>query len=229
MKTMKRIIFATAALILVLAMLGVGTLAYFTSTKTSYTNSFTTGTLNLQLANEGGVYGDSVTGTWTSPANWAPGQSFMATLYLKNAGSVDAQVVYLNWTNLQGYVALANQIEVLSIQDSVPCTVPGCVGGSYGDNYVANFLPYMDNNPHDGKLSLAELMAYGDYRDPAQRPWDSKLTSGPDPSTPPAVLPAGGTIGMRFTFKLMENTDDSFQGRSCSIDLTLMATQHPLW
>lgn len=227
---MKRIIFATAALVLVLAMLGVGTLAYFTSTKTSTANTFTTGTLDLKLANEGGAWLDTVSGTWTSPANWAPGDTVEATLYLKNAGNVDAQVVYFNWNNLQGYSALANQIEVVGIRDSFPCLpIDGCFGGAYGDNYVPNFMNFGLDTSGDGKLSLAELMAYGDYRLPGERrPWDGKFTSRSDPSLLPPVLPADGTLGIRFTFQLMANTDDSFQGKWCTIDLTLMATQKPL-
>ena len=225
---MKRIIFATAALVLVLAMLGVGTLAYFTSTRTSYTNSFTTGTLDLQLSDANEDWAPQVYGTWTSPANWAPGEVFVSTLGLRNAGNVDALMVYADWNNLQGNEGLANWIEVVEISDSYPW-----IGGSnlpYGDNYVVNFQsPAASDANGDGHLTLAELIVWGTNKTTSgsPHPWDVSLSSV-EIKGPPAILPAGATLGIRFGFKLMAETPNEFQGATCTVDLAVMASQSVL-
>lgn len=219
----KKIIFASIFVIGMLALaMGYGTYAYFSSTKMSTGNTFTTGTLNLQLSNDYVNWYDGVSGTWASPSGWAPGESFTYTLYLRNTGSVAAKAVYEDWTNLAGDTGLSDYIEVTEISDSIPW------GGypAYGTNYVVNFLPLLDLNL-DGKLSLFELKYWGEWKTTSStpRPWDIRTTYSDDPLVGNA-LPAGGTLGLRFTFKLMEETE--MQGKTCTIDLNVMASQNIL-
>jgi predicted ribosomally synthesized peptide with SipW-like signal peptide len=208
---------------LALAM-GYGTYSYFSSTKTSTGNTFTAGTLTLQLSNDYANWHDGVTATWASPSGWAPGQSFTNTLYLWNKGSVDAKAVYEDWTNLNDPDGLSNYINVTEISDSIPWGG----SGAYGTNYVGNFIAVADQN-HDGNLSLAELASWGDWKTTSSspHPWDIRVTYSDDPTVGNA-LPAGQTLGLRFTFTLMDITPDTMQGKSCTIDLKVMASQNVL-
>jgi predicted ribosomally synthesized peptide with SipW-like signal peptide len=209
--------------ILALAM-GYGTYSYFSSTKMSTGNTFTAGTLVLKLSNDYVYWHEGVTATWASPSGWAPGQSFTNTLYLKNEGSVAAQVVYEDWTDGSDPDGLLNWIQVTEISDSIPWGGYG----AYETNYVVNFItPAIDLNS-DGKLSLYELASWGDRKttSASPHPWDITTSAGEDPASPPATLPAGGTLGLRFTFKLMEETE--MQGKTCTIDLNVMASQNVL-
>jgi len=222
----KKIIFASIFVIGMLALaMGYGTYAYFSSTRTSTGNIFTAGTLNLQLSNDYANWYDGVTATWTSPSGWAPNASFTNTLYLKNVGSVDAQVVYQDLTNLNDLDGLSNYIQVTEISDSIPWGVDP----AYGTNYVVNFIPRCDLNG-DGKLSLAELASWGDRKTTSgsPHPWDITTSAGETLTSPPPTLPAGGTLGLRFTFKLMEETPNEMQGKTCTIDLKVMASQNVL-
>lgn len=220
---MKKVLFGIMAVALCVGMIG-SAFAYFSDTEKSSGNTFTAGTLDLQLSNNGIDYFNGVSSTF-SMANMAPGDSFTRTLYLWNAGSVGAHAVYENWdwSSVTGDTALANWIEVTEISDSIPW------GGypAYGCNYLPNFMS-LDLNA-DGKLSLYELASWGDRKTASQtpRPWDIRVTESDDPTVGYA-LPAGGTLGLRFTFKLMNETGNDMQGKSLTIDLTVMASQNVL-
>ena len=72
-----------------------GTMAYFSDTATSASNSFHSGTLDLKLLNSGdSSYSDSVTGTF-DVSNMAPGddQELAGKVYLKNTGTIAADHV----------------------------------------------------------------------------------------------------------------------------------------
>jgi predicted ribosomally synthesized peptide with SipW-like signal peptide len=94
---MKKILALSVALIAVVAMLGVGTWAYFNDTQTSTGNTFTAGTLDLNLtggtADPNGI--DSVTTTWATPSNWKPADTQSGTLTLHNTGTIDMKTVKL--------------------------------------------------------------------------------------------------------------------------------------
>jgi predicted ribosomally synthesized peptide with SipW-like signal peptide len=198
---------------LVASVVSVGTQAWFSDTRTSSDNKFTSGTLILQIANEGGTYGNGVTATWSSPAGWAPGQSFTSTIYLKNTGSVDAMAVYTDWAagSLNDPNGLSNWIQVTEIRDST-------------DNYASNAIPApaaVDLNG-DGKVSLAELASWSE-RNISADPGDMKTTGWP--VTAPALAANGGTLGIRYTFKLMDLTPNTMQDRTCYINVVLTASQ----
>ncbi|MFZ3063276.1 MAG: TasA family protein, partial [Actinomycetota bacterium] len=86
---MTRKILSSLMVIALAAMLiGLGTFAYFSDTGTSNANTFTAGTLNLVLNDSNpDAWADGASGTWNSPANWAPGEEVTATLRLANSGS----------------------------------------------------------------------------------------------------------------------------------------------
>lgn len=217
MKTLKKFWLLLAMLaLLVMAVVGaVGTQAWFSDTETSSDNTFTAGTLNLELSNGSG-WGDGVAATWVSPSNWAPGEAVTATIYLHNVGTVDAQVVYGDWTNPSyGSPNLLAVIEVTEMSDSLD---------GYSSNFVPAFVGVYDQNA-DGKLSLWELINGDAYWPGSSSPWEAVFYDT-DPVTGPSLLPAGGsTYGLKMAFKFMETAGDPYQGASAGFDLVLKATQ----
>ncbi|MFC1899865.1 TasA family protein [Chloroflexota bacterium] len=101
---MKKILGLTIAALLVMGLVGTGTWAYFSDTETSTNNVLSAGTLDLTLAGgtADGTAIDSVTATWTSPAEWAPGSTAeTGTLTLDNVGTVDMTVIDLTVTAVE--------------------------------------------------------------------------------------------------------------------------------
>ena len=95
-------IFLSLAVIAVVATVAVGaTRAYFSDTATSTGNTFSAGTLDLKLTNNGEEtdWDNKVSNTWVSPTNWAPGQEVTATIHMTNIGSIDSHHVYFGFNS----------------------------------------------------------------------------------------------------------------------------------
>jgi len=203
--------------ILALAM-GYGTYSYFSSTKTSTGNTFTAGTLNLQLSNDNTTWGNDVTATWASPSGWAPGDNVTSKIYLRNTGSVAAEAFYAWWHNLADPYGLSNVIEITWWSDS---TWPDY-------NCVPDFLVYDAN--HDGKLSLAELVNGLSYYNGLKTPDpnQARFYADYDESYTHPVLQAnaGNVFWLNMTYHFMETAGNAYQGASASFDLTFDAWQH---
>jgi len=91
-KKMKKILGLTVAALLVIGLVGVGTWAYFSDTETSTENTFTAGTLDLELTDDDEDGSDSETQTWVF-ANMKPTDTGGATLTVNSkAGSIDGYV-----------------------------------------------------------------------------------------------------------------------------------------
>jgi predicted ribosomally synthesized peptide with SipW-like signal peptide len=215
---MKKLLFTLMAVVLCLGLVG-GAFAYFSDTETSINNTFTTGTLDLVLSNDYVNWANGVSGTWNSPAGWAPGENYTATIYLGNTGSVDAMAVYTDWdwSSVAGYTDLANWIQVTGIWDST-------------DGYSFNAIPPppgVDITPFDGKISLYELASWSE-RNSTTWPGDIWTAGYPAAGTDPAIAANGGTLGIRFQFKLMEAAGNDLQGKSLAINVVFTATQNIL-
>lgn len=108
-------IIASLATILVVGAAGIGgTIAYFSANATSTGNTFTAGTVGLQLrdANEG--WGTTVASTWNFSA-MAPGDTPQeATLKLRNTGSVKTEKVDLSLTGATG-TGLEKQLRITKL------------------------------------------------------------------------------------------------------------------
>lgn len=83
---MKKIIGLTVAALLVMAMVGGGTWAYFSDTESSADNSLSAGTLDLKINNGDSPY------TILNLTNKAPGDSGSGSTTLKNAGSLTGEM-----------------------------------------------------------------------------------------------------------------------------------------
>ncbi len=82
---MKKIVGLSLALMLVIGMIGVGTLAYFTDTETSSGNQLVAGTLDLKTNDADGVI------QTLYATDMSPGETVASSnITLKNAGTIDA-------------------------------------------------------------------------------------------------------------------------------------------
>lgn len=214
---MKKILLSVG-IIAIVAVGAIGaTRAYFSDTQKSVGNTFSAGTLTLNLrdANEG--WSNDVSSTWSSPANWAPGQEVKASIFLRNAGSIPAGAVYANWNNIGGDANMANYIEVTWLSDSTGITT----------NSIAPFLAAYDGmqGNNDGHLSLAELVhGIGSVKTPSG--FQARFYADADETYVTPVLPANGEFEISMGYKFMESAPDTLQGATASFDLTLQAAQH---
>lgn len=202
----------TAATLLVGA-----TFAYFSSSSSSTGNTFNAGTLTLQLSNGSG-WSDGVTNTWSSPANWAPGDEVRKSIYLKNTGTIPAMAIYAHWHNLVDPNGMSNFIQVTWLSDST----------DIGTNIIAPFVARYDGiqGNNDGKLSLAELVnGVGSASTPP--PNQARFYADALETYVTPVLPANGEFEIKLGYKFMDTAGDDLQGKSASFDLTLQAAQHP--
>ncbi len=99
---MKKIFGLTIAAILIMALVGGGTYAYFSDTETSVDNTLTAGTLDLQVGTEGGYADDPV--TTFSAGNIKPGDTGVGVTTLNNNGSLSGMLAITtsNTTNTAG-------------------------------------------------------------------------------------------------------------------------------
>lgn len=214
---MKKIAMSFMTIAAVLVLIAGATRSAFSDNATSYNNTFSSGTLDLKLSDADEGWSDAVSGTWNSPASWAPGDEVDATLHLYNSGTVSAEAVYANWNNLRDPDGLSNVIEVTWLSDSTDPTT----------NNIQPFIDRYDGvqGNHDGVLSLAELVAgVGSARTPA--PNQARFYADFDESYTHPVLPAGGTFDIKMKYKFMESAGNEYQGKTCQFDLTLQAAQH---
>jgi len=216
----KKIIFASIFVIGMLALaMGYGTYSYFTSTKSSTGNIFTSGTLNLQLSNDNVNWYDGVTTTWASPSGWAPGDEVTSSIYLRNTGSVAAEAVYAYWNNLVDPGGLSNVINVTWLSDTT----------WIDHNSIEPFVTAYDAN-HDGSLTLAELVYGLSHFNSAATPDpnQARFYADSDESYTHPVLTAnaGNVFEIKMKYKFMETAGNEYQGKSATFDLTLSAWQH---
>lgn len=218
MRKLKKIL-ASLAMIAIVSSTTVGaTKAYFSDDGTSYNNTFSTGILDLQLADGDEGWSNNVNGTWSSPANWKPGDEVKTSIYLRNVGTVPAEAVYAYWHNLQGNTGVANFIEVTWLSDST----------GIGTNSIGPFVTAYDANG-DTKLSLAELVnGLSHYNGPSTPdPFQARFYADFEETYIHPVLPYnGGVFEILLGYKFMESAGNDLQGQSVSFDLTLQAAQH---
>jgi len=214
---MKKILMSLVVMALAVAAISGGTFAYFSDTETSTANTFTSGTLDMVLSG-GTPIGDSVIGTWVSPANWLPGQTFSATLQFTNVGSIDSHHIWFKFYNLQHNdnggdgSNLMDVIIVNNLQERF--------NGKTTGNQAAKIDSQVGNN--DGVLTLRELTgwmtgAFGFYTNDDQNlPTDDN------------VIGAGNLLDYDFIlgFTFAATAGNEYQGDSCSFDMELQATQN---
>lgn len=96
----KRLVLAALVFTLVAGLAGAGTFAYFQDAETSTANSFTAGTLDLELCDPDEGWRDGVSATWVL-SSLAPGDTstVMYEVGLRNAGSVNGNHVRITFSH----------------------------------------------------------------------------------------------------------------------------------
>jgi predicted ribosomally synthesized peptide with SipW-like signal peptide len=149
---MKRILGLTIAIILLLAAVIGGTLAYFSDTEVSGGNDFAVGTLDLKLTDANETDQDGVTASWGG-TDMAPGDSSTGWVDLRNSGSLDADHVEVAFANTLTNVVTPAELgaDDADVSDSLIVTVLTYDG--------ADLLPaaIAAHDTGDGRLSLGEL------------------------------------------------------------------------
>jgi len=216
----KRKVLASLLVIAVVAgLVGASTFAFFSDTEDS-SNTFTAGTLDLQLRNdEVGDWSDGVTNTWSSP-NWAPGDpEVVAELRMKNIGTTGAAMVRVGGENL------AQPDSPNDIADHIYITTIRFTEG--GSDLWGNLIGYYTTvfGDNSAPLTLAEFVT-SPY---SMAFYIGACTPGPAPkycNPPEDYLPADGgrveKIWLGFTFE--QDAGNEYQGDSVSFDIRVLAT-----
>jgi len=213
------------ASILVIGMLalamGYGTYSYFSSTKTSYDNTFTAGILSMS----------DVTTSFSCPTGWAPGDSFTATWDLTNTGNIVIKYLAVDIHNYWGTADLASVIEITEFKEYIPGYgwIDDLGAGQEYQKLVGDGL---------SPLTLKELMqsyivgvepltsggVVDEFGNHVNHLTDCITGSGYDITPGPAII-VGGTYELKLTFKLMETAGDAYQGATVHMDITFMGIQ----
>jgi hypothetical protein len=200
--------------ILALAM-GYGTYSQFSGVQTG-SGSFSTGTLTLDIAS----YSE-----WTVP-NLSPGDEWNTSIVLTNTGSLDAKYVYMAFYITSdtgpGLYGLADKIKLIRTQDW--CARDGWQTTTYDTAYSNAGLDYLYGWPTGtatkGYISLYDLA-------------NICMTGGASTTTSlqtrtiaddGVYLPAGYQCQIELDFKLLDDINNSYQGKTCSFTINFIAT-----
>lgn len=218
---------SVAIVLMVMASVGATTFAYFSDTETVSGNTFTTGTLDMQLSNDGSVWDDGVTATWTSPQHWLPGDEFTWTLHIKNIGSVGSENIFIKPVDIDEGDGLTPESEPTGSPNDLAnyifitdftTTVTG------PPDWTVNQIGWMSTSPYspwstEPPLTLAEFAA---------TPY--KFWIFGSPAYDPYILAAGGVNELQLTiaFKFDPDADNNYQGDTCSFSLKILTFNGPV-
>jgi len=223
-------VLASVLMMIVVAMaVGAGTMAYFDDTETSSGNTFTAGTLDLQIKDADEDWGDGVSSTWTTPTDWAPGDYFEAWIEMRNIGSIGVTHIRVRGTNLlEGTAGFADHIFLTTVIYSEYYDYGSHQAGNTRNEYnITNaIVAYygMDSNS-DGKITLREFITWCESYSMlfAEGPWESGVPYLSPNGAKPQIL--------RLGFLFDPAADNTYQGAQASFDLIIWAgqsyEQHP--
>ena len=232
------------AIALVSMVFGAGTMTWFSDVETAEVGQVYAATLDMEIKEYGGDWQDGTPVDISVPDSLKPGDTFTVDIRLKNIGTTDIQYVFASFRDLTwegGYepesewdeanngLHLIKQIIVAEVWEYSP--LMGGSGGECTTTFNAEtanaWLAFWNvaspwTAPLDGSISLHDLVYC------AEPGGGSELTSfrfhtgdGGDPPyhTRFAYLPVGGIVKIKFTFKLLENTDNRAQGDRCQFSI----------
>ena len=215
---MKKILGLAVAAMMVMAMVGAGTWAYFSDTETSAGNVLTAGTLELQVNTL-----DEVASTLISFADANPGTSGSVSITLDNSGSIAGTTLTVNIANLVDADGTATEPEVVAEggtwsvgppygsrieQDlSANATVTVFVDDGTGGGGIAN-----DGIQNGSEVSLASGFL--------------SAIAGTGPWTVAGGLAAAGTQYISVTYSIDgPSVGNEIQGDTATFDLSFVLTQ----
>lgn len=203
-----RIALSVFSIFTVLALVGGATYAFFSDQGTSSDNIFNSGTLDMQLSNNNSTFTEDVSATWGLAS--APGDTFDATLYIKNSGSV-----------------LANHVELMFINTMINAgSAPGNVSTTPMDQVIeitalqwdsdANGSPDVDLLPGVTNINANGIIDFDDLENQTADDFDNLLFGGPQTTG----------HGLRIAGRLHPTlTTNEHQGDSVDMDLTVTLNQ----
>jgi len=240
---MKKILIAVMAVVMVIAMIG-SAFAYFTDVRTTNDNTFTAGTLTMQIKDNNEDYQAGPITASYSKGNLAPGQTFTTDpITLKNNGSLDINRIYARFSTT-GSVDFAQKFKLINYKEwsSNPAWVadadelPADGQGFYTENFdndIVNCNAYLAFwqgrgaavNPVQGYITLADLIAARNAGSGGGVTSLLLFDATPNPFVPPLTA-NGGLVQVKFTFQLMPETNNTFQGQSCSFRVDFIGSQN---
>ena len=202
---------------------GYGTYSWFSDTETSSDIVLTAGTMSIDIIE---------TAPLSTPAGWAPGDSFTVTIKVKNVGSIPVKYLGGNLILTSGDWNFAGVIDVTSILEYIP---------TYG--WVESMDPPQDYwnlvKDYAKPLTLLELAQsyYGEeptYPSGKEDQFGGKVKSVTDwvtgygydlvPEGTPAIA-VGGTYQMKLTLKFSEGAGNGWQGATLGFKIQFVAAQ----
>ena len=219
----KRILEAVLVIGLVSLAAGAGTYAYFSDTETSTGNTFTGGTLDLQIKADGNFV-DGVTATWTM-SNMVPGVSKVNnTVALKNVGIIAADHMEISVSNsfddpiaedsdpVLGADGMDEYLEILVLQyDGIDLLTNDSDDGGYGVSPEETGPKIIDLNDN-GYVDLDDLEQ--------QSGEGSNLDDLPLP-------PLGFAVDLFMEVQFHSNAPNDYQGDTTTTTVMFTLNQDP--
>lgn len=216
------------AISLVSIVFGAATLAYFNEVEQAAGNTFTAGHLDIKLY-DGSNWVDGVTGFWSTPDNWAPGETYTKRLYFKNLGNVPVQVVLLDfkkYVSTVGPSSFWDVIEVVSFYEFVEgdtINYAPYIAGWYGDEEEPLTLHELIDTPNgvQGHLDNCDVILFDDH------------TGYHGCGAPNDCLLGGTYLGpgeqgwLELGFKFSSTAGTAYENAECSFDLQMSFIQGP--
>ena len=192
-------IFKSMIMIVAVAAIVIGaTSAYFSAQATLPDQSFSTGTIGIDVGAESYINRDGVGGSYVRTVTFEdlkPGDAIRQWVTINNTGSLDIGTLTVTAGNIVGDADLLPNLEV-----SATGHLSGADGAFFTDDWgTGSFIdPWMD---------AADMLDVSYYR------------------TPAGVIPAGSEYYMVFDFTLPTTVGNDMQGKSVTFDMVFDAEQ----
>jgi len=218
-----------------------GAFAYFGDVEKSTSNVMGAGTLDLEISDAIGPYGNTpVSGIFSSPDDLIPGQSFDTdAVYLKNVGTMDIRYIWARFCNLSesngtqtdAETALPNASDISNYLILEKIWESNDGGASYvqtvftaglADAFIHYWRTRGATMDEDGEITLADMVYARDFGS-----GDHKTTfvllndTGVFTNNP---LPSGSVASFYFTFRLSTAVTNAYQGDTATFEIDFIGS-----
>jgi predicted ribosomally synthesized peptide with SipW-like signal peptide len=187
-----------------------GIMAAFTDTASATDNIFQAGTLDLELSDDGMAWAENTSNIWVSPTDWAPGDEFTSTLWLRNAGTID--IATLNW-DMSSYTQAPDATQDLGLVVNLTeafYDINNNGAMDAGEDIEAALLAAYDTNTNS-VLTLREMH-------------DGMLTTPFNLEAGANVMADGAVKRLIMTWEFDAGATNVYQGRSVTVDFDFEAS-----
>ena len=214
----KKILMSALSITTALSLAGGATYAFFTDTATSTGNTFGSGTFNLNVRDNDQAFGENVTASFTTPAGWAPGDTYTDYICFRNNGSVPIEQILLdlNSTNSSS-VEIDDKIYVktfeLGIVPEEACTTVGVFGSDSLLPFTSGFETRFGINTPISSL-LTQIDGTKNVKD--------------DLLDEAAKLNPGQILKIRVGWEFDPTAESNVAGQNLDLSMTFKATQNEI-